>query len=144
MSNAETVIRVLGDVFADDETEVDEALIERMIDAIATIAADDFVMRMYGSDDTFVGTHEGAAGVREGWADWLESFDRVRFRFESIEEIGENVLTMATQIGTTRTGGVEIEQPSAAVWKFHAGKLKETEFHLDRDKARRSAEGQLG
>src|SRR3954451_16824583 len=144
MPNSETDIRVLGDVFADEETEVDEALIERMIAAIGKIAAADFVMRMYGSDDTFVGTHMGAAGGREGWADWLEAFDRVRFQFESIEDIGENVLTMATQIGTTRTGGVEIEQASAAVWKFRDGKLKETEFHLDRDKARSSAEVQIG
>jgi ketosteroid isomerase-like protein len=144
MSNAETVIGALGEVFSEEEIEVDDSLIERMIDAIATIAADDFVMRMYGPDDTFVGTYEGAAGIRTGWADWLDSFDRVRFQFESIEEIGENVLTMATQIGTTRTGGVEIEQPSAAVWKFRDGELAETEFHLDRDKARRSAEGQGG
>jgi ketosteroid isomerase-like protein len=144
MSNAETVIQALGEVFANEETEVDDALIERMIAAISTIAAADFVMRMYGPDDTFVGTYEGAAGVRAGWADWLESFDRVRFQFESIEEVGENVLTMATQIGTTRTGGVEIEQPSAAVWKFHDGKLRETEFHLDRDKARSSAETAFG
>src|SRR3954471_14701589 len=95
MSNADTVIRVLGAVFSEEKIEVDDALIERMIAAIATIAADDFVMRMYGPDDSFVGTYEGAAGVRAGWADWLDSFERVTFQFESIEEIGENVLTFA-------------------------------------------------
>lgn len=140
MSNAETVVGALGEVFSEEEIEVDDGLIERMIDAIAAIAADDFVMRMYGPDDTFVGTYEGAAGVRAGWADWLDTFERVTFQVESIEEIRENVLTLARQVGTSRTGGVEIEQPSAAVWKFRDGKLKEAEFHLDRDKARSSAE----
>jgi ketosteroid isomerase-like protein len=140
MPNSETVIQALGDVFSDEETEVDEALVERMIRAISTIAADDLVMRMYGPDDSFVGTYEGADGVRAGWADWLDSFEQVRFRLEAIEDVGENVLTFARQIGTTRTGGVEIEQPSAAVWKFREGRLAEVEFHLNRDRARQSAE----
>lgn len=140
MPNADTVIRALGEVFSDEEVEVDDALIDRMIAAIATIAADDFVMRMYGPDDIFVGTYEGTAGAREGFADWLDSFERLRFQVEGIEEIGDNVLTLARQIGTSRTGGVELEQPSAAVWKFRNGVVREAEFHLDRDKARSSAE----
>ena len=56
-----------------------------------------------------------------------------------VEEIGDNVLTLARQIGTTRHGGVELEQPSAAVWKFRDGKIVRVEFHLDRDLAQASA-----
>jgi ketosteroid isomerase-like protein len=43
------------------------------------------------------------------------------------------------QIGTTRHGGVEIAQPSAAVWKFRDGRLVRLEFHLDREEAMASA-----
>ena len=43
------------------------------------------------------------------------------------------------QIGTTRHG-VEMIQPSAAVWKFADGLIVRIEFHLDRDEAVASAE----
>jgi ketosteroid isomerase-like protein len=146
MSNAETVILALANVFSDEETEIDEAFVERMIEALAPITADDVVMTMRGSDDSFVGTYEGFDGLRDGWADWLESFDRVRFQFEGVEEFGDNVLTWGRQFGTTRHGGVEIEQPSAAVWKFRDGLIGQVEFHLDREKASASArrEAQAG
>ncbi len=57
---------------------------------------------------------------------------------EAVEEVGENVLTLVNQVGTTRHG-VEVEQPSAAVWKFRDGLLARVEFHLDRERARESA-----
>jgi ketosteroid isomerase-like protein len=140
MSNAEALIDALGGVFAEEEIEVNDALLDRMMDAVEGIAAEDFVMRMYGPDDIFVGTHLGLAAARGGFADWLDAFERLTFQVETVEEIGENVLTFARQIGTSRTGGVRIEQPSAAVWKFRDGSLMELEMHLDRDKARHSAE----
>jgi len=138
MSNTETVIEALGDVFATETVEVDDALIERMISALTPICSEDVVMVMLGPDDSFVATYEGADGVRTGWTDWLDSFARIRFVFEGFEEIGDNVVTWARQIGTTRYG-VEVEQPSAAVWKFRDGKIFQIEFHLDRDKALASA-----
>jgi hypothetical protein len=39
----------------------------------------------------------------------------------------------------TRHDAVEIEQPSAAVWKFRGDELYRVEFHLDRRAAERSA-----
>jgi ketosteroid isomerase-like protein len=141
MSNAERLLEALASVFADDETEIDAALIDRMIEALRPITAPDVVMIMRGSDDTFVGTYEGFDGLRQGWEDWLESFERVRFQVEDVEQIGDNVLTLGHQVGTTQ--GVELEQPSAALWKFREGLLGRVEFHLDRDVARSSAEEQL-
>jgi ketosteroid isomerase-like protein len=143
VSNAETVIVVLGSVFSDEETEIDKAFIERMIEALTPITAEDVVMTMRGSDDTFIGTYEGFAGLRAGWADWLDSFDRVRFQFEGVEQVGDNVLTYGRQIGTTRHGGVQLEQPSAAVWKFRDGLISQVEFHLDRERAAASARDPL-
>ena len=139
MSNAETVIEALDGVFTEEEAEVDEATIERLIAALAPVTAPDVVMTMRGSDDLFVGTYEGLDGLRAGWSDWLESFDTVRFRLEGVEELGDNVLTNVHQVGATRHGGVEVEQPSAAVWKFRDGKIAAVEFHLDRERARASA-----
>ena len=138
MASAETLIAALATVFTGDDTEMDAALIERLIEALEPITAPDVVMVMRG-DQTFVATYEGLDGLRAGWEDWLGSFDRVRFEVQGIEEVGDNVLTLGRQVGTTRTGGIELEQPSAAVWKFRDGLLRRVEFHLDRDAARRSA-----
>jgi ketosteroid isomerase-like protein len=110
-----------------------------MAEALRPISAPDVVMEMRGSDDSFVGVHEGPDGLREGWVDWLETFDHVRLEFESQEVHGENVLTYVMQRGVTRHGGVEVEQPSAAVWKFRDGAIWKIEFHLDREKALASA-----
>ena len=139
MTNAEKLIAALATVFADDETEMDAALIERMIGALAPITADDVVMVMRGTDDTFVGTYEGFDGLRAGWADWLEVFERVRFGVEAVEQFGDNVIVFGHQRGTTRHSAIELEQPSAAVWKFRDQLIVRIEFHLDRERAVASA-----
>ena len=137
MSKEETLLAALSSVFSDSETEIDAALVERMIEALRPLTAEDVVMVMRGSDDAFVGTYEGFDGLREGWADWLESFDRIRFEIEAVDVVGDNVLTLGRQIGTTQ--GVDLEQPSAAVWKFREGLIARIEFHLDRAQAVASA-----
>ena len=139
MTNAERLIQALGSVFSADEVEVSEALIGRMVDQLGPIAADDVVTEMVGTDDTFTGTWQGRDGMRAAWSDWLDTFSSVRFELEDFEQIGDNILTVGRQTGITRHGGVELEQPSAAVWKFRDGLLVKVEFHLDRDRARASA-----
>jgi ketosteroid isomerase-like protein len=139
ISNAEPLMRALATVFTDDEAEIDEAVVVRLAETLRPISSPDVVMEMQGSDDSFVGVYEGLDGIRAGWADWLESFERVRLRFEGFEEHGDNVITYVQQTGITRHGGVEVEQPSAAVWKFRDGALRKVEFHLDREKALASA-----
>ena len=137
MSKEDALLAALSSVFSDSETEIDAALVERMIEALRPLTAEDVVMVMRGSDDAFVGTYEGFDGLREGWADWLESFDRVRFEIEAVDVLGDNVITLGRQIGTTQ--GVDLEQPSAAVWKFRDGLIARMVFHLDRAQAVASA-----
>jgi len=139
MSNAERLAEAIGTVFTDSETKVDEALIEHMIEALTSLTSPDVTTVMAGPDDSFISVYEGGDGIRAAWADWLGSFAEVRFQVEGIEEFGDNVLTLGRQVGTSRVGGVELEQPSAAVWKFRDGKLVRIEFHLNRDKAYESA-----
>jgi ketosteroid isomerase-like protein len=138
MSNAERLAVALEPIFGTDEVEVDSQLVDRMVAAASELTNDQTTIVMTGGGQ-FQGTYEGPEGMREAWSDWLETFSRVRFQIEGIEEVGENVLTFARQVGTTRHGGVEIEQPSAAVWKFRGDKIVRIEFHLNRDAARESA-----
>ena len=142
MSNADRLISILGEMFGGDEVEVDAMTIDRMIGALEPVAAEDIVCLMAGTDDNSVATSEGLDGLRGVWADWLGVFARVRFEIESVENVGDNVVVIARQIGTTRHDGVEIAQPSAAVWKFGDGIIEQVEFHLDRSKAMKSARQQ--
>jgi ketosteroid isomerase-like protein len=139
MSNSERLAEVLAPVFGDQETVVDEALVERMAAGVEPLISDDFVVVMSGAEG-FEREDVGAAGLRDAWRDWLATFERVTFEIESIEDVGGNVLTQGRQVGVTRHGGVPIEQPSAAVWKFRGDRLCRLEFHLDRERARRSAQ----
>lgn len=137
MSNAERVSAVLGPLFR-GETVIDDAFAERMADAARDLITDDFVVVMSGPGG-FEGRFEGADGVRAAWLDWIASFERVSLEIESAEDIGENVIVFARQVGVTRRDGIEMEQPSAAVWKFRGERVYRLEFHLDRQLARESA-----
>ncbi len=137
MSNSERLIAALEPVFGDGERDVDRALIEEIGDSVEAISVDEITGAMTG-DSAFSTEFRGRAGLEETWADWLDTFIRVRLELEAVEEIGENVLTFVNQTGTTRHG-VDLEQPSAAVWKFRDGLLYRVEFHLDREAARDSA-----
>ena len=137
MSNAERLILALAPVFSEGERDVDQALLEEIGDSVAAISVDEITGAMVG-DSAFTTEFRGRDGLQETWADWLDTFVRVRLDLEEVEEVGENVVTFVNQTGTTRHG-VDVEQPSAAVWKFQDGLLARVEFHLDRDAARRSA-----
>jgi ketosteroid isomerase-like protein len=137
MTNSDRLMTALAPIFGGGELDVTDALIDRIGDSLDEISADDISGEMT-ADSSFSTEFQGRAGLQATWADWLETFSRVRLELEEVEEIGENVITFVNQTGTTRHG-VDIEQPSAAVWKFRDGKLVRVEFHLDRDTARKSA-----
>lgn len=138
MSNAERLIEALAPIFGSDELEVDQALIAGIVAAAGELATDDVVCVMSGAEH-FKATYDGLEGLREAWGDWLDAFASIRFEIERIQDVGENVLVEVQQIGVTRHGGVEITQPSAAVWKFRDDRIVRIEFHLDRVEALRSA-----
>src|SRR5690349_3146535 len=121
MSNAERLIAALMPIFGKGELDVDEALLERIGDALDSISIDEITGSMTG-DSTFTTEFRGQEGLMSAWADWLETFTRMTLEMNEIEEVGDNVLTLVTQVGTTRHG-VDVEQPSAAVWKFRDGKI---------------------
>ena len=137
MTNAERLMTALAPIFGGGELDVDEALIERISDALDEISIEEIAGEMT-ADSSFRTEFQGRDELASTWADWLETFSRVRLDLEEVEEVGDSVITFVKQVGTTRHG-VDIEQPSAAVWKFRDGKLVRVEFHLDRDKARESA-----
>jgi ketosteroid isomerase-like protein len=137
MSNAERLITTLAPIFGPDGREVDDGLLTAINDALEPLAGDELTGEMT-ADASFSTEFEGAAGLREAWADWLSAFSEVRIELEEVQEVGDSVLTLVNQVGTTRHG-VRLSQASAAVWKFRDGVLIRVEFHLDRERARASA-----
>jgi ketosteroid isomerase-like protein len=137
MSNAERLMAALAPIFGEGELKVDNALIRRIGDSLDEIRVEEISGMMMG-DSSFTTEFEGREGLEATWSDWLETFTRVTLEMEAVEEIGDNVLTLVNQVGTTRHG-VDMKQPSAAVWKFRDGLLTRVEFFLDRDRARESA-----
>jgi ketosteroid isomerase-like protein len=81
----------------------------------------------------------GVDELREAWMEWLGPFETYSADLEGIHEAGENIVTLVRQRGRTRTGGVEVEEPAAAVWTIRGGKLARVEFHLEREAAMKAA-----
>lgn len=137
MRNAERLMTTLAPIFGAAGREVDDGLLAEISEALEPIAGDELTGEMT-ADSSFTAEFEGADGLREAWADWLGAFSRVRIGLEDVEEVGDNVVTLVNQVGTTRHG-VQVSQPSAAVWKFRDGLLVRVEFHLDPERAAASA-----
>jgi SnoaL-like domain len=137
MSNADHLLQALQPVFGEAERVVDEELIDQTIAALDRIGAPEISGSM-NAGAGFQIDFDDFEGLRKAWADWLGAFAAVRIEIEDVEEIGDNVLTMVKQSGKTRHG-VELTQPSAAVWKFRDGLVVRVGFHLDREAAIESA-----
>ncbi len=137
MSNSDRLMTALAPIFGGGEVDVDDALIVRIGKALDEISGDAISGAMT-ADSSFTTEFADREGLQATWADWLETFTRVRLELEEVYETGDSVVTFVNQIGTTRHG-VDVEQPSAAVWKFRDGQLARVEFHLDRERARASA-----
>jgi ketosteroid isomerase-like protein len=138
MANSEQLMEVMAPAMGGLEPLIDEATIDRMVKAMGPIATDDFTCGMIAMD--VAQEFEGPEGLRGAWSDWLEAYTELHFRIHEVRDIGENVLMVVDQVGITRHGGVEVAQPSAAVWKFRDTRLYRVEFHLDRRAAERSAQ----
>jgi ketosteroid isomerase-like protein len=138
VSNGDRLYELLAPVFGSLEPVIDEETIDAMVAALEPIATDDFVCAMVAFD--VEQEFQSTDGIRAAWMDWLEAYTELRFGIEGFQDHGDNVLMNVTQTGITRHGGVEVEQPSAAVWKFRGELLRRLEFHLDRRAAERSAQ----
>jgi len=85
----------------------------------------------------------GAEGYVANWLEWLSAFEHYAFETEEIIDAGARVLALTHVVARTKTGGIEITSPAAAVYFIRNGKIARIELHLDRDVARASA-GLLG
>jgi ketosteroid isomerase-like protein len=119
----------------------DDADAQRLLgETFGQYAHPDFEVSMIGPD-YLPNTREarGTEGFGELWGDWTSAFATFRIEVEDVIDAGDAVVSLVRQIGTTKTGGAEIETPAAAVWTVRDGLLRRVEFHLHRDAAFRAA-----
>jgi ketosteroid isomerase-like protein len=102
-------------------------------EVLAGSVTDDFECVMVGPFDSY--RYQGLEGVAAAWRDWVEPYSSFHVQIEEVEEREDRVLMLVRQRGVTRRDDVEIEDSSAAVWRFREGKLARAEFYVDRDAA---------
>lgn len=103
-------------------------------------AASGFECAMCALPPTPEVVYPGVEGVQRGWTDFSEMFEGVRADLQEIRESPRGLVVLVNQVARTRTGGVEISQPSAMAFLFDAeGRVARLEFHLDQQAALRSA-----
>jgi ketosteroid isomerase-like protein len=106
-----------------------EPFVDREVE-IARIGPD------YTGEETI---YVGLDGFMEFWTDWLEPWESFRIETEDFLDAGDKVVQLARQTGWTSTEDVPIEGQGAAVMTFEDGTVTRLEFHLDRERALRSA-----
>jgi ketosteroid isomerase-like protein len=115
-----------------------EKATERIRTALDEIAAPGLVTLMIGADRGLTGTFEGPEGFIEAWRDYSETFQELHNEPMEPVEVDSDVIYVETrQRGTTATAEIEIDYTAAAIFRFSDGRLRQAEFHLDRDAARR-------
>ena len=140
--DAKFLLREAIEAIAGAENDMGE--MEDMLPALTLyldeFAAADFECAMRGMPPTPPAIYPGVEGVAKGWADFGEAFAGIRAELEEIREAERGLVVLVNQIATTRTGGLEISQPSAMAFLFDdAGRVGRLEFHLDQAEALRVA-----
>jgi hypothetical protein len=81
----------------------------------------------------------GVEGLREGWRDFLQPWEKFWIRFGEVLDAGEGrVLTLGELCGQLH-GGAEVTQLGAAHIRVRDEKIVAVDFYVDQDQARRDA-----
>jgi hypothetical protein len=117
----------------------DDEAMETLRASMARIAADDLVVEMIGEGD-FKGTLNGIEGMREGWRDFLETFERFEMFVEEVIPHGNDLVVTTRQDALTATDGVRLTNDAGAIFSFgEDDKLRRASFYLNRADALKAA-----
>jgi ketosteroid isomerase-like protein len=118
----------------------DEPFWARVNELFAPDADVQFITPDAGGMGGMAGPFRGPAGFRAGWREWLEPFDRFRIETkETLTASDDRIVLLATTYGTLQGSSVEVEQPSAVVYRVQAGRVVEAYHYLEHEQALRVA-----
>jgi ketosteroid isomerase-like protein len=83
--------------------------------------------------------YRGHRGLKEFWASWFAPFEEITFEVESVEPVGDAVVSVATQRGRGAAGGAPVEMRLAYVTEIRDGKAVSMRVFMDVDDAFRAA-----
>ena len=83
--------------------------------------------------------YEGYEGIRRFYEIWFGAFDQVSFEVESVEAIGDVVLSIATQRGGGLHSHTPVEWRNAYLTSVDGSKIVRSRFFSDPDEAMRTA-----
>ena len=124
-----------GGPFAAGATVEGDELIESVSQLLRANAHPDYVTLMVS--ESITRDYPGPEGFREAWEDWLSPYESFRAEVDEVIRLEDKLVFTVRQIVTTRHSSVEVETPSAAVWWFEDGKVRQAAFYLDRQAGRR-------
>jgi ketosteroid isomerase-like protein len=105
-----------------------------MVDAVTEVlrhnAHPDYVTLMVS--EAVSQDYPGVEGFREAWSDWMSPYEHFRVELDEVLTLEDRLVFSVRQIAKTRHSEVEVETPSAAVWWFEDGQIRQAAFYLDR------------
>jgi hypothetical protein len=126
-----------GGPFSAGNTLEGEEMIEVVSELLRHNAHTDYVTLMVSESQTF--DYAGPEGFSEAWKDWISPYESFRVKLDEVIRLEDKLVFTVRQVVTTRHSSVEVETPSAAVWWFEAGRIRQAAFYLDRQAGLKAA-----
>jgi ketosteroid isomerase-like protein len=108
---------------------------------LAPLIASDFEFVTVRQSVGFPGAQRGVEGFVTAYRAYAEMWESYSLKPQRIVEVGDKVVVEAKIAGTTRRGGVALEQQVAAVYTFDDGKISRIEEFSDVASAHAAANG---
>jgi ketosteroid isomerase-like protein len=119
-----------GGPFSAGSTIEGDEMIEAVTELLRHNAHPDYVTMMVS--ESMTEDYAGPEGFREAWSDWMSPYRSFRVEFDEVIQLEDKLVFTVRQIVTTRHSSVEVETPSASVWWFEDGRIRQAGFYLDR------------
>jgi ketosteroid isomerase-like protein len=78
------------------------------------------------------GTACGPEGIQAAWHRWYEAFEDVRFEWDEVTDVGDEVVVTYRVHAQGRGSGAAVDQAITLVWTLRAGKAVRIRAYADR------------
>ena len=119
----------------------DPEWVELVRAGLEPLLADDFEFVTVRESVGMPGARKGVEGFLTIYRAYAEMWESYSLKPQQFVEVGDKVVVEAKISGTTRTGGVPLEQDVAAVYTFEGGRIRRIEEFSDLASAHAAAAG---
>jgi ketosteroid isomerase-like protein len=119
----------------------DPEWVEAARQGLAPLLAPDFEFVTVRQSVGFPGARRGVEGFFTAYRSYAEMWESYSLKPGRFIEVGDKVVVEAKIAGTTRTGGVHLEQDVAAIYTFEDGRIRRIEEFSDVASAHAAAAG---